>query len=885
MNPPAPCTCPGPGRALGPTRSGALPTATRPTHRESPPSRHASGIARSRKAGLVIRVAICAAILSTAALPVAASRAIPGDASPRPSSSRGHDRWVRVSYGELIDRSAVIRTGQTLGVALGEASLRGAVQPFVEPYSRLLQDAVQMLNGPDALPHQSVVDQFAPGSAQPAWAAILRSGRIHVVFDGRRHARVFAPGDSPERAYERSYSIIRHCLNGLVPPRAERLEVEVFAYRNDYVHSELSLNTRPYRVTARSFPARRRSLDLAGLSAFFDKGPELAGAQVSKSTGLVLYGQTGGRATLAGEDISLADFAVAYRAVFHAGDNAAYVSLDAHKDPTRTTVNFGGLLEDTRVGSVVLEADKRFKTITSGIDPVSLEDVRQQTRQQIPSFMTVAERDLCSSAPLDGKWVGTRFWFYPDKIGVDTDLGHEYAAVSRPQFTADAERSRSDFASRAEFEAKKAATLSPSIRTNIDHLNSHYAEYAAAFPEIRELSNVARLMGIAAWLKEESPSWLELDDLLAVELPPHATPRERTQLMAASILSCAEGGRPTSAYAIGNTQTTYLSPVLDERVADVFGAPAGLAKYLCLVYGTKEERWQDHEAEASQLWETHRDHPARSLVSTKRDLRALTQFAADSLPTASRTARRDLRAAIDRDEQTLDALMAQIKGLRTRMDSASGSSYNELVDEHNRLVEQHNQVLGRYKEQVFQYSVTPGSVLSVTEIGGGIDLEPRHFRLRTVPESPALVALKEASRGLQRSARSGAAGRGWVRSAAAHAAGPVSGTPLVRAAWEATSRSGTSKSSRVHAQSAGGEQAWRLTNGPAGSWRTLVVTPPSDSRECLYQPESRTLRIAEFHDGHATEHLQAKMTGTDRIVFSRPKTTNLMVPADPPVWW
>ena len=168
-------------------------------------------------------------------------------------------------------------------------------------------------------------------------------------------------------------------------------------------------------------------MDLDALVAFFAEGPEIQGAALNKDQGLILYGSEGPKQTLAGHPMELSDLAVAYRAVFHAGDNKAFISLDPNKDPTKVTVNFGGFLENTRLGSVVLEADKRFKTITSGLDPNSFHDLRNYTRNHVPSFLSGAERDLLSGEQsANGQWIGTRFWYYPDTIGVDSDLNWEY---------------------------------------------------------------------------------------------------------------------------------------------------------------------------------------------------------------------------------------------------------------------------------------------------------------------------------------------------------------------------------------------------------------------------------------------------------------------------
>jgi len=61
--------------------------------------------------------------------------------------------------------------------------------------------------------------------------------------------------------------------------------------------------------------------------------------------------------------VELAELAVAYRAVFHAGDNEAFISLDPHKAPTKVTVNLGGFLENTRIGFVVPQRGFRRPTI------------------------------------------------------------------------------------------------------------------------------------------------------------------------------------------------------------------------------------------------------------------------------------------------------------------------------------------------------------------------------------------------------------------------------------------------------------------------------------------------------------------------------------------
>jgi len=794
-------------------------------------------------------------------------------------------KWVTVSYAGLLEPNAIVRTGESLKSALGHDSQKGAVQPFVDRYSYLLEHALEMLNGPDRVPHSSVVEQFAPGSRQPAWVAIFRGGRIHLTFDGRSHVRAFLPDSDPQGAYSKHYSAIRHCLNGLVPSRGQPLSVDVFAYSNNYANSRLRLNTTPYHVSATRFPSKGVPLNLAGLAKFFNDGPTLEGAQLKRSKGLILYGKTGDPPVLAGHAVSLADFAVAYRAAVHAGDNAAFISLDPHLDPTKVTVNFGGFLEDTHIGSVVLAADKRFKTITSGLDPDSFSDIRDYTRAHVPSFMTLTERDLQSGDfSTQGKWIGTRFWFYPDETGVDTDLNHEYAAVVHPRFTADAERSREDFASRDEFERKKAATLMPSIRCNIDHLNQNYAQYASAFAEINDLATVARLMGIASWLKKANARWLDLDALLAVELPAHSTDREKGQLMATALLACSPDNRSNPDYVKAHVKIAYLSPVLDSTVRETFPTAERFAKYLCLARGRSRDEHAIYLDEAAGFLAEHSADKVRTIIKQKRDLRALAEHAAGSLDIARSPQLKSLESSIDRDEKTIEQLKAEINRVKGQMAAASRSRYDELVDEHNALVQEARDVLRRHNANVDAYNRLDVRTGQVTEIGGGINLEPEHFRIRTAPDSPRLIEFRDVARSLGERPAGGPGGR-WMRSSAQATTAEPKVVNLSRTAWTVDVGQGSPESARVYAAAPTGEKAWVASQKRTGSWRELVRKSPGRYSERSYQAAAKTLHVAEFEAGRAIDHVVGKRMSKDSIIFTRAEAGGLMAPQEPPIWW
>ena len=383
--------------------------------------------------------------------------------------------------------------------------------------------------------------------------------------------------------------------------------MRTYAYQNDFAKCELKLCVEPYTVEAKDFPTPpgKTSLDLDSLQEFFEQGYDLTGGSADSNNKLILVGKKGTRPTLAAVPVELSDLAVAYRAVFHAGDNQAFISLDPHRDPTRVNVNFGGYLEDTHIGSVVLEADKRFKTITSGLDPTSLLDLRSEIRSHIPGFATTGERDLALTETGHSGWQGTRFWYYPDSVEIESSLDYRQGAIVRAQFTADAERSRSDFGSSVEFDREKKARLSPSIQMNIKDLNQNYAQYADFFPELRELSTVARLMGICIWMQKANLNNLDLDALLSVNLPVIQTPREKKQLIAAALISAQEHTDVQLSDVVARAAVRYLTPMLDKTVNEVFPKDEMLADYLAEASGSLKAQGSLYLGEAKNFRVLH----------------------------------------------------------------------------------------------------------------------------------------------------------------------------------------------------------------------------------------------------------------------------------------
>ena len=663
--------------------------------------------------------------------------------APLPSA-----QWLNVDYSDLVDKSAIIRTGQTLGSALGSGGLKGALQPFLDRYSTLLEASVELVNGEDS-PYTDVTAKYPVGAQQPAWVALFRSGKISAFTDNRRTVRVYLQGSNPQTAYAGSYGVIRHMLNTLKPAWG-KLNVEIYTFENDYRTLALKLNPAPAVLSGSYFgtPAGKVPLGLAGLGDFFAQGGQLEGARISGNDGLLLYARAAALPTLAGNKVQLSDLAVAYRAVFHAGNNKAFISLDPHKDVTRSAVNFGGFLEDTALGKVVLEADKRFKTITSGLDPNTYADIRSDTRKQVPEFLTVSERDFFSTT-YKKDWVKTRFWFYPDSIEVQTDTTRHFAKIINPRFLADAERSRDDFSSSAEFEKKKKALLLPAIRKNIDELNNNFDSYANAFSEYRELVTVGRLMAVCSWLNRVNPRWLDLDALLSVEIPAMTTERERTQLLAATTLRAGDYENRLEDIK-ENLSIYFLSPDLDRAIAEYFPAEKDLAEFLA----SKSERKPADgvlQAEAARLFKTKGQEAVRTLLVSQKDLQAFALFAGRKRQDSG--APNTELAQIEAEDRVMSGSQKELMSQQKQVQDCQARMYGSTVTAGSAEIQQCGEMtaalnarieLFRAKAELFNKKVAAYNLgqnrsrAIMVEIGGGINLEAESFKIHTVKSSPQL---------------------------------------------------------------------------------------------------------------------------------------------------
>jgi len=483
--------------------------------------------------------------------------------------------WIEIDYGALVDRRQLSHSGEPVGLLLNrlggrslpplgqrpdDRALHRLLEPLLEPYAFVLQDALDRREPIADPPRFDVGSLWQPGAPQPAWVELYRARRYLAESDGSGHLRLCLPltgaarhpadgalpdgasADAARTALDAAWSVVRHLLaaeqrrlgtDGAAPAT---LELEVYAYVHYPARTTFVLGSRPHRVEVDDTRPRgvRPVLDLDELQAFLDQGLRLEGGRLEPDGSLRLLGsRAAGGSGILGRGPTLADFAVAYRAVSRGGLAEPYMSLDRGFAPQTSIVNYGGRLRDTSLGLVSLLCDIRFKTFSLGLDILRAVDVREEVRRGLPDFRTHYERFAADPRSRDVMTQQTRLWFYPDAVDLTVSLQGDLLAMRRVRMTAAAERVGLGTAEASPAEAP------PWTRETVAAINAHYDELVPFFPELADLDQVVRLLSLFTWLRQAEAQGLgvpQLDLLLALELPQLFTPRLFPQLLSYNAL-------------------------------------------------------------------------------------------------------------------------------------------------------------------------------------------------------------------------------------------------------------------------------------------------------------------------------------------------------------
>jgi len=610
--------------------------------------------------------------------------------------------WVTIDYSKLVNMSTLTHSGETVGEIISKIprytdDMKGNVQEYLEPYSVLCHDVLLATTVPDTMPLINIVDHYPVDSEQPVWVDLFREGHFQLYYNTNT-IRVFLKGSRPDRSFEKYFSIIRHPLQDVINSEYIDIKnVEVYVFSNDYASMEIRLNTIPkvYPISGIDFSPRRNSIDLSSIESLLNQGIILEAVEVDKNNDLYFYGRRAQIQTLAGMPLSLADIATIYRSIFHYGNNAPYISLDKHEDNRYAKVNFGGHFENTHVGSVVLEADKLFKTLSTGIDPNTHNLVKNKIKRKVPGFITQAERRLIEDSG-EGS-VQIRYWFYPDSIGTVTD--GFFGIVQNSQFLADVER----------MDVKQ--NVSNAVRNTIAHLNNNYENYEQAEDTFKELSTVGRLMALVNWLKGMNiDKQIELDEFLSVKLPAFTTPKKTKKMLAVTAIAYPENSFLNNSNIGSHTKTYYISDLLDK-------------------YSTKTSD--------KYFLDVAHDYFSQielSELAPSRYNKLITDIDYYEKLIASQESKNDaMKTRIDRKKRALD-----------QYSSSDVDNYNTIIQKYNKMLETQSFYIDKFNSKVNELNNMNLVSRCISSVGGGINLRPDEFkRISRNRNAPILRKIRE----------------------------------------------------------------------------------------------------------------------------------------------
>lgn len=642
--------------------------------------------------------------------------------------------WVTISYGSAVDKSTLTHSGERVGNVIQKIpsyddDFKGLVQQYLEPYSILCHDVLLYNIKPDTPLLINILAHYPIGSEQPAWVDLFREGYFQLYYNSQL-IRIFLKGDNPENSFEKYQSVIRHPIQDLINSQHLPIKnLEVYVFENDYAKTEIRVNMIPaiFAINDLDLSPKHQPIDLGSIEEFLNHGVVLEAVEVNEKNDIFFYGRSASDQTIAGKPISISDIAVIYRAIFHYGYNAPYISLDTHEDNRYAKVNFGGHLENTRVGHVVLEADKLFKTLSTGIDPNTHEFVKSKITKHVPTFLTEDERRFLEDANEGNTQI--RYWFYPDEIGTVTD--GSIGIIQKHQFLADAERMDVE------------VQLDNATRKTIDHLNNYFIQYEKAENTYKELNTVGRMMALVNWLKEMNiADRVELDDLLSVKIAAFSTPEKTKKMLAITAIVYPEDLNITNQNVRDHTKTYYLSPLLDKyssstsdneflEIANNYFSQVDIAE-LYPPYKKLEDQVDDYD---------------RQINSKEKEIELLEN-------------------EIKRKTDTLN-----------KNSSSDIDQYNNLINKYNNLFENQESMIDVYNAKVTELNSMNIISTTISSIGGGISLDPREFKQTVMnKDSPAIREIVKVKNQLK-SVGNISKSEDWMRSNATNGGSRINKLP------------------------------------------------------------------------------------------------------------
>ncbi|MFL6335832.1 MAG: RHS repeat-associated core domain-containing protein [Pyrinomonadaceae bacterium] len=218
-------------------------------------------------------------------------------------------------------------------------------------------------------------------------------------------------------------------------------------------------------------------------------------------TGAAFDPQTG-RVTLVGEKSATLPpmkpeyLAEAIRAVYAGGPHEPGMTIDPNpQNPQSPTmiVRFFGNTENTRIGSVMFEADRLLKGYSIGNDNVT----RQPAPASVPGYASVTARVMQTGFKNDGLW--SRFWIVPEPVTARVSDDGQTVMFDPVRMRVRTETMRmvgGKLVSAGGIRDEAAEEFAA-------HFTDHYDEFAGESPVYAELKQVTQAVAVAKWMKQQ----------------------------------------------------------------------------------------------------------------------------------------------------------------------------------------------------------------------------------------------------------------------------------------------------------------------------------------------------------------------------------------------
>ncbi|MFQ5711397.1 MAG: RHS repeat-associated core domain-containing protein [Candidatus Geothermarchaeales archaeon] len=220
---------------------------------------------------------------------------------------------------------------------------------------------------------------------------------------------------------------------------------------------------------------------------------------VSDITGAV-YDEETGRLILIGKKnqslpkMEMDDFVVAVRSVYGGEDPGVSIDpVNPGLHDGRMKVVYLGETEDTRFGLIMFEADRYLKSLSLGIDT----NTGEPFDPGVPGYQS--ELDLMLKHPklIQPLW-WHRIWFFPDELTLKVSEDNKSVVFDKAKIKVEARFVMFIGGRKVDIDASD-----PAVDEFVNFLTEHYDEFAAEKKELRELVQLAKIVGIVKWLKDK----------------------------------------------------------------------------------------------------------------------------------------------------------------------------------------------------------------------------------------------------------------------------------------------------------------------------------------------------------------------------------------------